>query len=508
MFFIGTDIGTSSTKTVITDENGTIISSDVRQYGVLEPHPSWAEQHPDVWLDAVKSTIRNAVDKGGINPGHAAALCISGLYGGSGVPLDKNMEVVRPCMIWMDRRSGRLSQSLRTHIDEKELFSVTENGIDSYFGYTKLLWMKENEPELWKRTEVFLSPNQYVIYRLTGQIVMDKTAAGNLGGLFDMKRGIWSRKMSEMLEIPLAKLPERLLKPYEIAGELSREAAGEMGLLEGLPVCAGCVDCLSSTLAAGVTGEGECAAVLATSLNFGVIHSDMSPGPMYITMPYVTEEPGIRYTYGGMSTAGALTKWFSEQFSPEQWKIGEAGGIPFEQLEKAAFKVPPGCEGLLILPYFMGERCPIWDSEARGLVMGLSLKHSGAHIYRAILEAVGYGMRHMIETLEEDININACCKLTGGGSGSRLWNQILSDITGKTLVRMPTGAEAPYGDAFLAAYSVGSVQNFSDIKGWVKEGETISPAKEKSEFYDNYFEIYKHLYYAIKEDMHRLAGLG
>lgn len=501
MFLIGTDIGTSSTKTVITDEKGTMISSDVRQYGILEPNPSWAEQHPDVWLKAVKGTIRNAVEKGRIKPDQVAAICISGLYGGSGVPLDKGMEVVRPCMIWMDRRSGELCERLRTQIDEDKLFAVTENGVDSYFGYTKLLWMKENEEEAWKKTELFLTPNQYVIYKLTGEIAMDVTAAGNLGGLFDMREEVWSKEMSRMLEIPLSKVPERLLKPYEIVGKLSREQALELGLLEGIPVCAGCVDCLASTLAAGVTGAGESVAVLATSLNWGVIHSDIPPSPMYITMPYVTDEPGIRYTYGGMSTAGALTKWFSEQFSPGQ-------SISFEQLEEAAREVPPGCEGLLVLPYFMGERCPIWDSRAKGVMLGLSLKHGSAHVYRALMEAVGYGMRHMIENFEGDIASNASCKLVGGGSSSRLWNQILSNITGKTLVKMPTGVEAPFGDAFLAAYSVGICKNFSDVKKWEAKGETIYPAKEYKELYHNYFEIYKHLYYAIKEDMHKLAGLS
>ncbi len=508
MFLIGTDIGTSSTKTVITDEKGHIISSDVRQYGILEPSPSWAEQYPDVWLEAVKRTIRNSLEKGKIKPEQVAAICISGLYGGSGVPLDKDMEVVRPCMIWMDRRSGKVCERLQEEIDTDKLFEITENGIDSYFGYTKLLWMKENEPELWEKTELFLPPNQYVIYQLTGQIVMDITAAGNLGGLFDMKRGTWSEDMSRILKIPLSKMPKKLLKPYEIAGKLSKEAASWLGLSEGIPVCAGCVDCLSSTLAAGVTGPGESVAVLATSLNWGVIHSDPPPDPMYITMPYVTDQPGIRYTYGGMSTAGALTNWFSDQFSPGQWGLGEMKRIPFDKLEEAAVKVPPGCEGLLVLPYFMGERCPIWDSRAKGVILGLSLKHSGAHVYRAILEAVGYGMRHMIENFEGDIGISRGCKLVGGGSSSKLWNQILSDITGKTIVQMGEGVEAPYGDAFLAAYSVGICENFSHMKEWETKGKTIFPAEEPSQLYNNYFEIYKHLYYAIKEDMHRLAELS
>ncbi len=508
MFLIGTDIGTSSTKTVITAQDGRIISSDVQQYGVLEPNPSWAEQYPDVWLDAVKRSIHNAVEKGRIEPAQVAAVCISGLYGGSGVPLDRHMEAVRPCIIWMDRRSTEVCKRLNREIDVSRLFEVTENGVDSYFGYTKLLWMKENEPESWKQTELFLPPNQYVVYKLTGQIVMDVTAAGNLGGLYDMERGAWSEEMGMMLDIPLCKMPQTLLQPYETAGTLSKAAAEELGLISGIPVCAGCVDCLSSTLAAGVTGPGQSVAVLATSLNWGVLHKNKPLEPMYITMPYVTGEQGVRYTYGGMSTAGALTRWFSEQFAPGIWDAGASERIPFEQLEKAAKKIPPGCEGLLLLPYFMGERCPIWDSEARGAMLGLSLKHSGAHVYRAILESVGYGMRHIIECFEGDIGENQCCKLVGGGSESLLWSRILSDITGKTMERMEKGVEAPYGDAFLAAYSAGICSSFTDLEKWGIQGEMISPAKKNTIFYNDYFEIYKHLYYAIKEDMHKLAGLS
>ena len=249
-------------------------------------------------------------------------------------------------------------------------------------------------------------------------------------------------------------------------------------------------------------------AVLATSLNWGVIHKSKPSKQMYITMPYVTGEKGVRYTYGGMSTAGALTKWFSEQFSPVVWDIGALKQIPFEKLEKAAEQIPPGCEGLLLLPYFMGERCPIWDSAARGTMLGLSLKHSGAHVYRAILESVGYGMRHIIECFENDIGKAQCCKLVGGGSESRLWSQILSDITGKTMERMEKGVEAPYGDAFLAAYSVGICDSFLELEKWGVRGEKISPVKKNNIFYNDYFEIYKHLYYAIKEDMHKLAGLS
>lgn len=500
-FLIGTDIGTSSAKTVITDFTGNVVSQAAAAYEVLKPFPAWAQQHPDIWLKAVKDTIKAAVQAGGIEGRDVASVCISGLYGGSGVPLDKNMEVVRPCIIWMDRRSSELCEKLRSNVDEKRLFEITENGIDSYFGYTKILWMKKHEPELWKQTELFLPPNQYILYRLTGEIAMDHTAAGNLGGIYWMEKGEWSREMSRMLGIPLEKMPEKLLRPYERAGYLTGEAARELGLSEGTPVCAGCVDCLASTLAAGAASRGQSVAVLATSLNWGMLHQDRSRNPKYITMPYVTDERQLRYTYGGMSTAGALTKWFSEKFMP-----GEE--LPFEALEEGAARIPPGSEGLLLLPYFMGERCPVWDDKARGMLLGLTLNHGPFHIYRGILESTGYGMKHMMEDSGFVPGTTGGCRLVGGGSSSDLWTQILADITGVPMERIREGIEAPYGSAFLAGYSAGIYKSFREIEKWNHQEDVFMPDGRNFIIYQEYFEIFKDMYYSIKEDMHRLAQLS
>lgn len=497
-YLIGTDIGTSSTKTVITDAKGNVVSSASQGYEVLKPQPAWAEQWPDIWLEAVKNTIRQAVLTGGIKGQDVAALCISGLYGGSGVPLDKDMEAVRPCIIWMDRRSQDICVELKKTIDAGRLFEITENGIDSYFGYTKILWIKKQEPELWNRIRLFLPPNQYVIYKLTGQIVMDHTAAGNLAGIYDLNKGMWSDEMCRMLGIPKSLLPERLLKPYETAGYLTDEAAGELGLTGRIPVCAGCVDCLSSTLATGTTKPGQSVAVLATSLNWGLLHTDKPDNPAYITMPYVTEEKGIRYTYGGMSTAGALTRWFSEQFAP---------GVSFQELDQMAGRIEPGSEGLLMLPYFMGERSPVWDSLARGTLMGLTLNHTAAHVYRAILESTGYAMRHIMEDYGY-VSHGECCKMTGGGSASALWTQILSDITGVPMACVRPEMEAPYGSAFLAGYSAGVYKSFDEIEKWNHISCRITPNRNISRIYQYYFEIYKDLYYSIKEDMHRIAAVS
>lgn len=509
VYLIGSDIGTSSTKTVVTDAYGAVLGSSTESYDILCPGNVWAEQWPDVWEDAARRSIRRAVRQSGVDASMIRGLCISGLYGGSGVPLDADMTPVRPCIIWMDRRTEDICTELRKTLDVDELFSVTENGVDSYFGYTKILWIRENEPENWKRIRLFLAPNQYLIYKLTGEICIDRTSAGNIGGVFDFEKNGWSEAMLDRLGIPGSMLPERVLAPTDVAGRLTAAAAADLSLPSGLPVCAGCVDCLASTLSSGAVDNGQSVAVLATSLNWGLLH-DRKPGnPKYISMPYLTGDRNLRYTYGGISTAGALTKWFSERFAPGALlSSGDAAPLPFDELDRAAGEVPAGSEGLLMLPYFMGERSPIWDSKARGALLGLTMKHTAAHAYRAILESVGYALRHVMEDYYGGGGEARPCKLVGGAASSRTWVQLLADITGVTMERMHGGVEAPVGDAFLAGVATGVFSDFSQIGKWTRSYSVICPDWRNHERYNRYFEIYKSFYQSVKSDMHALADLA
>lgn len=510
-YLLGTDIGSSSTKTVITDEHGNVLASAVESYDILCPQNAWAEQWPDVWENAVRHTIRTVMKQSAVPPEQVVALCISGLYGGSGIPLDADMEVVRPCIIWMDRRAEALCDRLKNTVDEQRLFQITENGIDSYFGFAKMLWIKENEPENWKRISLFLTPNQYVAYHLTGEIAIDRTSAGNLGGIFDYERNDWSDEMLELLGIPRSMLPQRIIDPTDILGRLTAEAAAELRLMPGTPVCAGCIDCLASTLSSGVYTAGHTVAVLATSLNWGLLHDQRQKNPQYITMPYLTKEHSLRYTYGGISTAGALTKWFAGNLAGGTRVQGyeeREKKLLFRELEQAAAEIPAGSEGLLMLPYFMGERTPIWDSKARGMLLGLTVKHSSSHIYRAVLESVGYAFRHVMEAYGFSFARDSVCRIVGGGTASKLWVQILADITSVKLECMRDGVEAPMGDAFMAGVAGGVFAGFEEIDSWTKSYMVFCPNWQNHELYNRYYEIYKHVYTSVKDDMHMLAGLG
>ena len=245
-YLLGTDIGTSGTKTILMDTNGKLIAQDLQEYDVLTPAPLWAEQWPDVWYEATKDSIRNTVAKAkeaGIDAEDIKGIAISGLYGGSGIPLDENMKPIRPCMIWMDRRADEETRWVLEHIGEEKLQEITFNGADPYYGYTKILWMKNHEPENWAKTKLFLPPNDYVIYKLTGEIAIDYSSAGNIGGIFDMNKREWSKELMDAMGIPVSMMPQRIVESTDIVGGMTKEAAEDLGLWEGFPVIASGIDC-------------------------------------------------------------------------------------------------------------------------------------------------------------------------------------------------------------------------------------------------------------------------
>ncbi len=506
-YFIGVDIGTSGTKAVLTDQTGKIYAEALQEYGVITPRPVWAEQDAHIYEQASFAVIHQVVRESSVDSQKIKGICISGLYGGSGVPLDEKMNPLAPCIIWMDRRAVDICDKLNAQLDTNELLEITGNGIDPYFGYVKMLWIKEHQPELWKKIRLFLPPNQYVIYRLTGEAVIDYTSAGNLGGIYDFSAHCWSQTMLDKLGIPRQLLPSRILEPQEIAGYLRPEQAAELDLPSGIPVCAGCIDCLASTLATGALDDGQNVAIVSTSINWGLIHGAKPSNPEFISMPYCKEPQKMIYTYGGASTAGALLRWYRDLVVPYiEDEYGKAQRASYRQLDELASELPPGSDGLLVLPYFMGERSPIWDSKARGTILGLTLKHTNIHIYRAILEAVAFSLRHIIESSGIEQREGSSCVLIGGASRSTLWRQIFADVLGMPIVYSAQNVEAPLGDAFMAAMAAGSVCDYTEIRNWVEFGQTVRPNWENHRIYSELFSLYKKLYPACKETMHKLAA--
>lgn len=504
-YLMGSDIGTSGTKTILMDTSGKLVASDLQEYDVLTPKALWAEQWPDVWVDALKRSMKNAREKAGVKAEDIKGICISGLYGGSGIPVDEEMKPVRPCLIWMDRRAHEQEQWVLNNIDADTLYKITHNGTDPYYGYTKILWIKDNEPENWARTKLFLPPNAYAIYKLTGEIAVDYSSAGNIGGLFDAEKRTWSSEMLDAMGIPRSMMPERIVESSAVVGSLTKEAALQLGLLEGTPVCAGGVDCVVATLGLGVFEPGRYAAAIGTSMCAALVHDKPIPAKGLIEMPYVKDARRLTYSFGGSATAGALIKWFRDNFAQLEKQEEENGGKnAYAVLDKAAEAISPGSNGLILLPYFMGERSPLWDTHAKGTLIGLSLAHTKAHIYRAFLEAVAYSLRHSMESTNTDLG--EYILVAGGVAKSKLWRQIIADVTGYPIVCPLNDVEANLGDVILAGVGTGLL-TYEDVKDWQVLGDKVLPNKEAHAVYNEYYGLYQSIYTHLKEDMKRMSAL-
>lgn len=500
--FIGCDIGTSGTKAVATDIHGAVLAQSHEPYGIIQLHTNWAEQDPDVWLNAAAAAIRAVVDQ--LPDPHAVeSICISALYGGTGAMCDESMDPVRPAIIWMDRRAEKERSAIAKTIGEDSIFQISGNGIDSYFGYTKLLWVKEHEPGNWAKIRHILPIHSYIVYRMTGQITVDDCSAGNVGGIYDYSRHCWSGEMCRKLGIPFDSLPQNFHQPSDMIGTLTPEYQKKLNLNSNVSVCAGTVDCIASMLSAGIVHTGDNAAILGTSLNWGYIHKKKPDNPNLISMPYCIHPHDYSYTYGGTSTAGALPRWFAQNFMEND------SAASYDTLEQMILdqKIGPGADGLIALPYFMGERTPIWDEKATGVLFGLTLTHTKAHIYRAILESVAYSLCHVMETMADtDMKLEKIV-LVGGGAKSAIWKQIFADVTGLSIVTPVQEAEAPLGDAFLAAVGSGRIRDYDTIRSWIQMNPPTLPDYKNHERYKEYFSLYKELYLNLKLSMSKRMDL-
>lgn len=505
-YLLGTDIGTSGTKTILMDTDGNLIAQDLQEYDVLTPKPLWAEQWPSVWLDAAKASIKNTVLKSGIPPENIRGIAVSGLYGGSGIPLDENMEPVRPCMIWMDRRAEKEANWVLESIGKEKLLEVTHNGADPYYGYTKILWMKNNEPENWRKTKLFLPPNDYVIYKLTGEVVIDYSSAGNIGGIFDMNNRTWSKEMMAAMDIPVSMMPEKIVESTDIVGGLTNEAAAELGLTAGMPVIASGIDCGAANIGLGVFDSGIYAAAIGTSMCAALISDKPVQGKDLIVWPYLYDAKRLSYYFAGGATAGAIVKWFRQTLCQFELEAEKAGGKnAYDVLNEQAANIPAGSDGLVVLPYFMGERSPIWDSDAKGTIVGLSLAHTKAHMYRAFLEAVAYSLRDAIEATGE--YLGEYILLAGGVTKSKLWRQIFADVTGYPIVCPIHDVEANMGDVMLAGIGTGLL-SYDDVKKWQVLDDKIMPNQENNRKYNDYYKVYKSIYQNLKADMKTLTSIS
>lgn len=501
-WLLGFDIGTTNSKGIIVDRDLEVVAAASVAHGVSTPNPGWAEHDPtDVWWGEFVEVVRELLSKPGVTPDRIAGIGISGLAP-SVLPLDGAGEPLRPGILYgVDTRSGAEIDLLTDRIGEDRLTEVCGNGLSFQSAGAKLLWYKRNEPERYARTETVVDAVGYVVSQLTDEYVMDNGVASFYDPLYDLSGLEWSQEMIDAADLDPGMLPETKWSA-DIAGEVTSNAAEATGLAVGTPVVTGAVDAIAALLSVGGVDHGDTVFMYGTT---GVVYTTVSephPVPDLWATPHCIED-----TYavgGGMATSGAITEWFVDQFTADSG----VGSDPYDQLTEAATGIDPGSEGLVALPYFSGSRTPLNDDRARGAIVGLTLSHTEAHVYRAILEGVGYGFRHNVEAMDAaDVPISRIFAI-GGGARSDLWRQIVSDITGLKQAYVSNPLGAPLGGAYLAGIGTGVFDGFDRLREPATVSTTTTPDPDRTVTYDEYYDVYRELYPSITEQVHRLAELG
>lgn len=503
--FFGVDIGTTGSKVLLIDEGGKIIDREVVEYPLHTPKPGWSEQNPEDWWMAVRKAIKCIVARARIDPSSIEGIGLTGQMHGL-VMLDEKLEVIRPAILWNDQRTAAEAEFLNREFGKK-IIEITGSMVHTGFTAPKILWVRNNEPEKFRKMKKFMLPKDYIGFKLTGNISTDVNDASGTS-LFDVRKRKWSDKLISELDLSWEIFPEVLESP-DIRGELSSEVAKELGLRPGLPVVAGAGDQGAAGVGAGAVSEGIVSVNIGTS---GVVFTGSNEyrfDPEGRLHAFCHASPSKWHLMGVMLSAGGSLRWFRDSLGHlEKAAASLINEDPYDLLVKEADNVPLGSEGLIFLPYLSGERTPHADPYARGVFFGLSLKHGKGHMVRAILEGVAFGLMNSLELM---INVGIKpreLRILGGGSRSLLWRRIVADVFGLKVYLLEVDEGSSYGAAILAA--VGA-RLYSEVEkavdNVVKTRDPINPDEKAHETYRRYYELYNRLYQALKHEFKGLANL-
>jgi xylulokinase len=495
-YFLGIDTSTTATKALLMGTDGQVTSVAVSEYTYETPWPMWSEQQPALWWEATVESIRQVLSQSGVNPAEIKGVGLTGQMHGL-VVLDDNGEVLRPAILWNDQRTGAECDEIRARLGKERFIQITGNDALTGFTAPKILWVKNNEPEIFAQVRQILLPKDYVRFKLTGAYAMDK-AGGSGTVLFDVRERNWSPALVEALGIDPAWLPPTFEGPA-VTGHITPQVAQATGLKTGTPVVGGGGDQAAAAVGTGAVVEGIVSLSLGTS---GVVFASADRPiiePQGRLHAFCHAVPGKWHLMGVMLSAAGSLRWYRDTLAP---------GTGFDALLEPATSVLPGSDGIFFLPYLTGERTPHPDPLARGAFVGLTVRHTQAHLTRAVLEGVAYGLRDGFELMKgaglADITQ---VRITGGGAKSPLWRQILADVLGVELVTVNATEGAAYGAAVLAATGVGA---FSSVPAACASAVQVTgrtaPGAARA-LYQEMYPLYKELYPALRSNFNAVAQI-
>lgn len=506
-YFLGIDYGTGGAKACITDESMELKAYAFSEYEILAPNPGWSEHRRGVYWNVTCKIIKECLQKSGINPNE-----IKGIANSCALPcmvlVDEDGEELCNPFNLMDRRATEQAKRMTNLFGAKRLFDITGNRIEDHPSLVNALWVKENMPLLFSRVAAIHTIASYIKFRLTGVLNINYSEGPLYGIAYDIRKNQFDTDILEQIGISPSILPN-VSECESIIGVVTPEAAETTGLVPGIPVAAGQVDACAGWLGGGAIEPGDIQMNLGTCGNFGIIHKNTNFMDSMINIAYTANSNNTYVVIPTTTTGGQVMRYMRDQFSQLEITAEKMTGVnAFDLLNYEAEKIPPCCEGLIVLPYLMGERTPLWDANARSVLFGLSLNHSKAHMVRGMMEGVAFALYHSYEILSKRLtNINYPIVMNEGGAKSKLWRQIITDVFAQPTVLLKNRAGAPYGDCLLAAKAVGAISDYSIAKERAEYIEPMEPNMHLHNIYMDYYSLFNSLYDNLKEQFVKLAEL-
>lgn len=499
----GIDFGTGGCKATVIDTKGNVLATAFEEYPSEHKKPGWSEQDPQLWIQAFIHAVKRC-----------KSLMVDGFEGVLGlavtasthnaVLLDKDGKVIRKCIMWNDQRSAKQSKQLQEQYG-KRIFEIGMAMPTPTWTLPQLLWVKENEPENYRRIDKLMFTKDYIRSWITGDFVTDIVdAQGSL--LFDAKNGKWSEELCAMIQLPIGVLP-KIVKSRQVVGEVRKEIAELTGLTPGISVIAGCSDTAAEDFSAGAVREGQIIVKLATAGNVNIVLNDAKPHAKTFTYPYSVE--GKWYTVTATNSCASANRWLRDAFYPVEKLLSEEKGEDiYLMMNEQAQEVPIGCDGLIFHPYLLGERCPYFNSSARAGFFGISMMHTKGYFARAVLEGVAFSLYECLEVLKDFTDNMENIVLIGGGAKSPLWCQIISDVFGLD-VKVPENAESSFGGALLVGVGAGIYRDEEEAADkCIRMKSVYRPNRENHEKYEKIFSLYKKIVQAqepLWEELKKLS---
>ncbi|MCW4115709.1 FGGY-family carbohydrate kinase [Aurantimonas sp. MSK8Z-1] len=490
--YLGIDIGTFESKGVVVAGDGRVLASARRPHRMIVPRAGWAEHDAEAaWWGEFASISRELTADAAVSASEIRAVGASGI-GPCMLPVDADGQpLMNAALYGVDTRAAAEIEELTAEIGRDALLASGGNLLTSQSVGPKILWLRKHRPELFARTDKILNSNSFLVRRLTGRTVIDHYSGCGFSPLYDIATRSWTDRYADRIVAP-ERLPE-LCWSTDVVGGVTAAAAEATGLMPGTPVIAGTIDAASEAVSVGVCGPGQMMVMYGSTIFIILVTDRRVEDPRLWYSPWLFE--GRHACMAGLATSGTLTHWFRDQFARE---LDPAEAM--RRLAEEAATSPAGAKGLVVLPYFSGERTPIHDPYAKGMIFGLDLTHERQDLYRAVLEGIAYGVRHVLDTYAENARLPEAIAAVGGGTRNDVWFQAVSDAVRRPQVLRRETIGASYGNAFLAALGVGDAAE-GDIEQWNPSERAVAPVDANRSVYDAGYRLFRQLYDRNKDLM-------